>query len=190
MFSKFLKKNKNYLDSKSKHDLLHNVYVLYVVFLVAVADIFYILQMKDFYTATVFISVGILTSFFSKNMIVILSISMVSAHIFKYGSQWKEGFETTDVDDAVTYDDYDENDIDTSNEDVDVDVDTGSDSDLLDIHLDKTDIISNPTPEKINQLIKQQNKLLDELDDYKPLLNSIQQISKNLGFIDNNDNDK
>ena len=178
MFSKFLKKNKNYLDSKSKHDLLHNVYVLYVVFLIAIADIFYILQMRDFYTATVFISVGILTSFFSKNMIVILCISMVSAHIFKYGSQWKEGFETADIDDAATLNDEME-------ETHEMEETT---HEMEDIHLEnKTDEnITTPTPEKINKLLKQQNILLDQLNEYKPLLNSIQNLSKNLGF-DTND---
>ena len=72
MFSKFFKKNKNYLDSRSKYHLLHNVYLLYFIFIIALANIFYILQVKDFYYATVFIAVVILISFFSKNMIVIL----------------------------------------------------------------------------------------------------------------------
>lgn len=96
MFSKFFKKNKNVLDSRNKNDLLHNVYVLYVVFIVAFLDIFYILQIGDFYSASIFVAVGLLISLISKNMIVILCIAMTVTHIVTFGgsSIKKEGFET------------------------------------------------------------------------------------------------
>jgi hypothetical protein len=43
--------------------------------------------------------------------------------------------------------------------------------------LEKT---TNPT--NINKLLNNQSILLDQLNEYKPLLNSIQNISKNLGL--------
>ena len=197
MFSKFLKKNKNYLDSKSKNDLLHNVYILYLVFAIATIDIFYFLQIGDFYSATVFVSVGILVSFISKNMIVILCIAMFISHVFKFGSKWKEGFESASEEDNVNdndndnvHDDVSDNvDIDnifnnkdkSENEDDQVQNDKKS---KLDKSLKKLKTIEKITsnPDNISMLLENQSEILDKIKEYQPLLNTVQNISKNLGL--------
>jgi flagellar biosynthesis component FlhA len=170
MFSNFLKKNKNYLDSKSKYGLLHNVYLLYLIFFIALADIFYILQVKDFYAATVFIGVGILTSFVSKNMIVILCISMISAHIFKYGS--KEGFESESMENEDQQSETEE-----PLEEEEEEEEPLEEEEVMTEEQEKT-----VTPEKINELLENQSNILEKMQEYKPLINSIESISKNLGF--------
>jgi hypothetical protein len=203
MFSKFLKKNKNYLDSKSKNHILHNVYLLYSIFIIALADIFYILQLRDFNSAAIFVGTGILISFFSKNMVVILSIAIIATHILKYGSKWKEGFEDgedntpsadTEMQNGEPMEEPMEEPIEEkmteSNEDLDNNLyldDKKYNKDKLK-ELKQLEKTTNPT--NINKLLNNQSILLDQLNEYKPLLNSIQNISKNLGLDSMNEEDE
>jgi hypothetical protein len=49
---------------------------------------------KDYFTPIIFVLVGVITSFFSKNMLVILLIALVSSNIIKHGNNMRyEGFE-------------------------------------------------------------------------------------------------
>jgi len=83
---------RNILDSKSKTSILHNIYLLYVVFAIAVVDLFYMLTASNWLKIAIFFTVGLLVSFFSKNMIVILIIAMVVSFIFSNGAKSLEGF--------------------------------------------------------------------------------------------------
>ena len=85
----FLKK----FSAKSQN-LLQNVYVLYFVSIIAILDLFYLMISSDFLSTAIFILIGILTSFFSKNMIVILCIAAAFTNIIKYGRSLgvSEGF--------------------------------------------------------------------------------------------------
>ena len=74
--------------------LLHNRFVLYFVFILAIGNIFNYTFSYDLTSVGVFIAAGLLTSFFSKNMIVILVIAMVVSNIFRYGNRGSEGFKS------------------------------------------------------------------------------------------------
>ena len=75
------------------HAILHNIYILYFIFVIAFADFLYLVYSGDFYSATIFVLVGFLTYFFSKNMIVILFIALAITNIIKCGRCSEEGFE-------------------------------------------------------------------------------------------------
>ncbi len=64
-------------------NLLHNKYVLYVVFAIAILHLFFAAMRLDFLYCAVFILVGFLTSFFSKNMTVIMVITLALANIIR-----------------------------------------------------------------------------------------------------------
>ena len=78
-----------------KHNILHNKYVLYFIFLIAFTDFLLLAYNNEFYYVLIFCIVGYLTYQFSRNMIVILSMSVAVTNIFKYVSQAtvSEGFE-------------------------------------------------------------------------------------------------
>src|SRR6056300_433998 len=78
--SKLMKPVKNF---KLK-SLLQNKFVLYVLVLVALLNILMLANSKDFNSVIVFVIVGFLTSFFSKNMIVILLTALLFTHALKY----------------------------------------------------------------------------------------------------------
>jgi len=88
------KASKNMLSkSLLKTDLLHNKIFLYIVFAVSLANLLIWVVGGDIINVILFMLVGFLTAFFSKNMIVILLFSLVISNIIKFGINiGKEGF--------------------------------------------------------------------------------------------------
>lgn len=82
--------------SELSHSLLHNQFVLYGVFIIAVGNLFHFVFSNDLMSVGIFIATGLLTSFFSKNMVVIMILSMVVANIYRVGYGKPEGFENSD----------------------------------------------------------------------------------------------
>jgi len=81
--------------------ILYNRFVLYFICLIAIIDVVYLTTTGDVQSLVVFVLVGLLISFFSKNMIVILVIAMCVAQLLKFGSAGNriEGLEnSTDAD--------------------------------------------------------------------------------------------
>jgi hypothetical protein len=90
IFNQILKISYNF------NPLLQNQVVLYFFFFLTIADMFYLANIRDFNTLTIIILTGFLTSFFSKNMIVILCVALCVAHVLKYGTgnKFSEGATT------------------------------------------------------------------------------------------------
>ena len=66
-------------------DLLHNRFILYFFLLISLVDLFYFANIRDTTSIAVFILVGFLTAFFSKNMIIIMVIALCATHLIKFG---------------------------------------------------------------------------------------------------------
>lgn len=77
--------------SKMSKALLHNRFVLFFVFALAIGNIFHFAFTYDLTSVAIFILAGFLTSFFSKNMIVIMVVAMVVSNILRLGRN-NEGF--------------------------------------------------------------------------------------------------
>lgn len=73
-------------------NLLANKWVLYAMLILGVFDVFNFYQNGQMTSLYVFLFVGVLTSFFSKNMIVIIVTAIAISHIFTYGERMSEGF--------------------------------------------------------------------------------------------------
>ena len=78
----------------SPNIFLNNVFVIYLIFLIAIGNLFYLLLENNIMFVSIFFIIGFLTSFFSKNMIVILTTTLVFTNILKYGINIRnmEGF--------------------------------------------------------------------------------------------------
>jgi len=76
-------------------DLLHSRVLLYAFLAISLIDLFYFTQIRDNISIAIFVLVGFMTTFFSKNMIVVLCIALVVTHILKFGIRTviSEGFE-------------------------------------------------------------------------------------------------
>lgn len=92
----------NFASSAAK--LLTNKYVLYFAVFLAVTNVFGYIVIGQFKTIIIFALTSLLTSYFSKNMIVILLVGLIATNLFVSGSilqertqqnvKVKEGFET------------------------------------------------------------------------------------------------
>ena len=76
--------------------ILNNRFLLYFIFFLAVIDLLYFSVAGEFGFIAVFILIGYLTSFFSKNMMVILTIAMVCTNIIRFGRDVRVEGMTTD----------------------------------------------------------------------------------------------
>jgi len=96
---KITKQGKSLLKINKKLDMgviIHNRYVLYFLAVLAAIDLFYFAMVGDNMSAIIFILVGLLTSFFNKNMILVLTVALVTTHLLKYGTKVAEGLENQD----------------------------------------------------------------------------------------------
>jgi len=79
--------------TKISTEVLQNKFVLYFVFVLAVGNLFHFVFKQDLMSVGMFIATGLLTSFFSKNMTVIMVVAIVVANIFQIG-KGRDGFNT------------------------------------------------------------------------------------------------
>jgi len=79
--------------------ILYNRFALYFVFAISLYQLFIFSSKQDYIPAITFILVGFTTSFFSRNMLVILTIALVITNLLKFGAKGQmEGFESTEED--------------------------------------------------------------------------------------------
>jgi len=104
-FDSVLKKNSKKLFSStfvnnlsvSSNKLLYNQVVLYFIFIVVLLNLFYLAVDKDYITISIALLVGFITSFFSKNMIVILFMALTISNMLRVGiiNKLNEGYENS-----------------------------------------------------------------------------------------------
>ena len=81
------------------NSVLYNKFVLYFILVLSLANLFFMVSANQYLFASIFVLVGFITSFFSKNMMVILCVAMVVTNVLKYGSKASvEGMENEDED--------------------------------------------------------------------------------------------
>ena len=79
--------------------ILSNSIVLYIFLFMAVVQMFFFLNTRDFQSLIIFIILGLVISYFNKNMIIILCLSLVVTNIIKYGVKGvriSEGFKDSE----------------------------------------------------------------------------------------------
>lgn len=79
-------------------DSLKDQRVLYVVLFLAVTNLFGFLMARNFNAVIVFLLVGFIATYFSRNMIVVLMVSMVVTNIVSGVKMIKEGMENKEED--------------------------------------------------------------------------------------------
>ena len=93
------------------NSILHNVYILYIIFVIALMNLYYLVSSSNYVYSAIFILVGFLTSFFSKNMIVILCIAMTITNVLRFGrGAATEGFDQQDESNKEGMDDDEDDD--------------------------------------------------------------------------------
>lgn len=78
---------------KSLSNLITNKYVLYLVATIAFLNVFGYMVLGNINAVVFFILVGYITTFFSKNMMIVLFVAMVLTNFLMAGMKIKEGLE-------------------------------------------------------------------------------------------------
>ena len=139
--------------------ILYNKWVLYFIFVVGIYDIIHFYQRGNTVAVAIFFIVGFLTSFFSKNMIVVIVSAIAVSHIVAYGNKMSEGFEEgideEDVDEKeVDEEEVDEKEVDEKEEEKDSDKNPK----------EKISTSNNEKPESFTELVKDMNNLLEQTE--------------------------
>ena len=90
-------------------NILTNKWILYVVLFIGIVDLFNFYSNGDTIAIAIFFVAGFLTTYFSKNMLVILIIAIAITHIARFGSNaHTEGMETEDEEEKEGMEDEEE----------------------------------------------------------------------------------
>ena len=123
--------------TKFSNQILHNRFVLYFIFILAVGNLFHYVFSKDMTSVGAFIAAGLLTSFFSKNMVVIMVIAMAVSNVIRLSNgrdgfkgkkkeNWEQALDemfTNAMNEAFEEDDEDEDDYEDDYEDEEMEED-------------------------------------------------------------------
>lgn len=201
----FSKLGKSIFNYKSNISILYNKPLLYVFFIIALIQLVYLLQSGNFYFATILLLVGILTRYFSKNMLVIICVALAATNILMLGpnagKNIVEGFED---DEEETKDEEDEDEepedlsgnttpssespleLNNAEESQDLDLALNSENRLKE-SFNKVDLYDKNSvmdyEKNSDRVILAQEKMLSSINQYKPLLDTINSISKNMSFF-------
>ncbi len=160
--SKLIPKNK--LNLKA---FVQNKYLLYILCLVALLSVIGCACKKDYNSLFTILLIGFITSFFTKNMVIILGVSIALTYILKPNmiSQYMEGMEDKG---AADKDDEEDEVVEDKDED-DVEEEDTSDEDkaLLKENLEEFEGIQNRIIEgleKMEPLIKRAETFVEKFD--------------------------
>ncbi len=167
--------------------ILHNRFFLYFIFLIALFDFLYLGYTNDFDTLSIFILVGLLTAFFSKNMIIILSTAVIVANVLKWSgyndSFMKEGLtnkddeEEDEKEEDEVADDAVEEEEDSPKRKKKIKEDFGQDENVVYTSVEDQQITDQ------DKMILAHENLLKKMNKYKPLLDTLSGLTKNIAAV-------
>ena len=164
--------------------ILTNKWVLYFIFVVGIYDVVHFYQRGNMVAFAVFFVVGFLTSFFSKNMTVIIVTAIAISHLVAYGNRMSEGLENKE-DEQEDEEEGFEDEEPEAEEEVEVKkVKKVKEEDKEKEDKEEEEEEEEDTAENFeSELVAKQNELIKSMDSLKPLLKSLSSSDKKVdGF--------
>lgn len=164
-------------DMKS---LLHNTFVLYFILFISVAYLFFFMQTGNFRSVFVFLLVGFLTSFYSKNMIVVLTCALIGTRIISTMDSLHEGLETkegnTDKNKTRKNKKSNKNGEESSEEDeaIDEELEGVSNKEIKELLSDKK--IRQDIQEDLQGMLKTQEQMIEGMSKLEPLIDKAEKF--------------
>jgi hypothetical protein len=154
--------------------ILTNKWILYFIFVIGIFDVIHFYQRGDITSVAIFFIVGLLTSFFSKNMIVIIVVAIAISHLVAYGNKMTEGLENEedaeeDVEEGL------ENEEDAEEEEEAKDSFTAIKDTAKTVDLMKTGHASDLSSQT-SDLLKKQKELMKNMNQLEPLLKKAENL--------------
>ena len=88
---------KGMMPSGASAGMLNNKWILYTILFISIIDLFNFYSKSDTTAIAIFLVVGFLTTYFSKNMLVVLVVAIAVTHIARFGTASMEGMENEEV---------------------------------------------------------------------------------------------
>lgn len=195
---------------RSVNAMLKNKIVLYIVFFIAVSNVFGYLMINEFDAIMLFFLVGFLTSYFSKNMIIVMATAIIATNTFigskkVSGRSLLEGMKGKHDKGDDDKNDEEKDDKNDDKNDEEKDESFSSLKPLAPLSIDKSDtgldytgsleaaydnldkLLSSDALSKMSKdtqtLAEKQNKLMGNIGKLAPMIQSAQDMMKSL---DNN----
>jgi hypothetical protein len=92
---------KGMMPSGSSTGMLNNKWILYTILFISIIDLFNFYSKSDTTAIAIFLVVGFLTTYFSKNMLVVLVVAIAVTHIARFGTASMEGMENEEDDEVL-----------------------------------------------------------------------------------------
>ena len=164
-------------DMKS---LLHNTFVLYFILFISVAYLFFFMQTGNFRSVFVFLLVGFLTSFYSKNMIVVLTCALIGTRIISTMDSLHEGLETKEGNANNNTKNVKKNGEESSEEDeaideaIDEELEGVSNKEIKELLSDKK--IRQDIQADLQGMLKTQEKMIEGMSKLEPLIDKAEKF--------------
>ena len=174
----------NKMMKMNYYKLLNCRSVLYFILILALSDLFYFAMEKDYLFCGIFILIGFLTSFFSKNMMVILVIAIALTNILRFGKSAtvNEGMEDNQDELLENLEENDDSNDDSNKNKVEDEGDGMEAITSLNISSKKTstspsanDMVAG-LDEQTTNLIQQQKTLMKNMENLTPLLQNAESL--------------
>ena len=213
MLKNLTKLGKDTFNFKSKISILHNKPLLYAFFIIALIQLVYLLQSGNFYFAAVLLLIAVITRYFSKNMLVIICVALAATNVLMLGPKAShsivEGFEDDEEVEEMEEDEGEDDEssdisgnkptttpepdmpsegLNNAEESKDLNLALNAENRLKE-SFNKVDLYDKNSvmdyEKNSDRVILAQEKMLSSINQYKPLLDTINSISKNLSFFNN-----
>ncbi len=159
--------------------MLNNKWILYFIFVVGMVDVVNFYQRGNLMAVAVFCIVGFLTSFFSKNMIVIIVMAIAVSHLVTYGNRMSEGMkdgeEEEEEDGEEGFEEEEEEETETETE-----TEEGSEEEEEKPKEGMKEKSKDEKPKDVStsDLLKKQGELMEKMSQLEPLLNRAENLFK------------
>lgn len=157
------------LIPSSSGRMLNNKWILYFIFVVSLFDVMNFYQRGNLMAVSIFFIVGFLTSFFSKNMLVILVMSIAVTHLVTYGNRFSEGMEDKEEEEEEGFEDGEEEEDTTEEEEPEKKEDEKKPTE---------ESMTTKKEDQTGELLKMQNELMKKMNQLQPLLDKAESMFK------------
>jgi hypothetical protein len=173
---------KGMMPSGSSSGMLNNKWILYTVLFISIIDLFNFYSKSDTTAIAIFLVVGFLTTYFSKNMLVVLVVAIAVTHIARFGTASMEGMETEEAEEVEEEEEVTEGLSSKVSEEK-----KNSELEAIQRTLEKMSNADSST--KTEALIEQTQKVQENMELLKPYLQAAENITepfkkKEEGFCD------
>jgi hypothetical protein len=173
---------KGMMPSGSSSGMLNNKWILYTILFISIIDLFNFYSKSDTTAIAIFLVVGFLTTYFSRNMLVVLVVAIAVTHIARFGTASMEGMETEEAEEVEEEEEVTEGLSSKVSEEK-----KNSELEAIQKTLEKMSNADSST--KTEALIEQTQKVQENMELLKPYLQAAEKITepfkkKEEGFCD------